>query len=96
MRTTFYILLRLRTVKGFEFYGSFNLGDDRAFAKRVFSQLKGTSSCKETDILHVDLMEVQQGLPVNLEMISCTAEELADNVKCITREMFKKLNLESN
>jgi hypothetical protein len=94
MRTTFYVILRLRTTDGFEAYGSFNLGNDREFANRIFGQLKGRELPQETDILHMDLMETKDGLPVNLRLISCTAEEVAANVKCITREMFKLLNLE--
>ncbi|MBN8854248.1 MAG: hypothetical protein BGO55_07620 [Sphingobacteriales bacterium 50-39] len=95
MRTIFYVILRLRTIDGFESYGSFNLGDDREFAYGVFSQLKGRELPQETDMLHMDLMEAKEGLPVNLRVVSCTAEEIAANVKCITREMFKLLNLES-
>jgi hypothetical protein len=96
MRTTFYVILRLRTADGFESYGSFNLGNDREFAYRTFSQLKGRELSRETDMLHMDLMETKEGLPVNLRVVCCTAEEIAANVKCITREMFKLLNLESN
>jgi hypothetical protein len=94
MRTAFYVILRLRTIDGFESYGSFDLGDDREFAYRTFRQLKGRELPQETDILHMDLMETKEGLPVNLRVVSCTAEEIAANVKCITREMFKLLNLE--
>jgi hypothetical protein len=96
MRTNFYVVLRLRTINGFESYGSFNLGNDREFAYGLFHQMKGREFLNETDVLHMDLMETKDGLPVNLLVISCTAEELAANVKCITREMFKLLNLESH
>ena len=96
MKTTFYIIIRLRTSHGFEAYGTFNLGNDRQVARRIFEQLEGRDSVAETDVLHLDLMETSHGLPVNLQVISCTAEELAVNVKCITREMFKVLNLESH
>lgn len=93
MRTTFYIILRLRTADGFESYGSFNLGNDREFAYRTFGQLKGRQLPQETDILHMDFTETKEGSPVNLQVVSCPAEEIAANVKCITREMFKLLNL---
>ena len=96
METTFYIIFRLRTDKGFEAYGTFNLGNDRRAARRIFAQLEGREAAAETDILHLDLMEMSHGLPVNLQVLSCTAAELAANVKCITREMFKILNLEAN
>lgn len=93
MRTTFYVILRLRTADGFEAYGSFNLGNDREFAYSTFSQLKGRELPQDTDMLHMDFMETKEGLPINLRVVSCTAEEIAANVKCITREMFKQLNL---
>lgn len=94
MRTVFYIICRLRTADGFEAYGSFNLGNDRGFAHELFDKLQGRGLPQETDVLHLDLMETRDGLPVNLKVISCTAEELAANCKCITKEMFKFLNLE--
>jgi hypothetical protein len=96
MRTTFYIVCRLRTANGFEAYGSFNLGNDREFAYDLFGKLKGRELLQETDMLNIDLMETRDGLPVNIRVISCTAEELAANCKCITREMFKLLNLENH
>jgi hypothetical protein len=95
MKTVFYIVCRLRTAIGFEAYGSFNLGDDRGFAHGLFAGLKGRDLPKETDVLHLDFMETRDGLPVNLRVISCTAEEFAANCKYITKEMFKLLNLEN-
>jgi hypothetical protein len=80
---------------GFEAFGSFNLGNDRLFAYEVFQQLKGHRQPQETDMLHLDLMETRDGLPVNLLVISCTAEQLAANCKCIAKEMFKLINLEN-
>lgn len=93
MRTIFYIICRLRTATGFEAFGTFNLGNDRSFAYALFAQLQGRRHPHATDVLQVDLMETRDGLPVNLRVISCTAEELAANCKCITKEMFKLLNL---
>jgi hypothetical protein len=93
MRTDFYIICRLRTATGFEAYGWFNLGNDRDFASAVFAKLQGRDNPQDTDFLHLDLMEARDGLPVNLRVLNCTAEELAANCKCITKEMFKLLNL---
>ncbi len=93
MRTVFYIVCRLRTVTGFEAYGSFNLGDDHSFANEVFSRLKGRELPQDNDMLQLDLMETRDGLPVNLRVISCTAEELAANCKIVTKEIFRRFNL---
>lgn len=95
MRTVFYLICRLRTATGFEAFGTFNLGNDREFAYTLFEHLKGRRQASSTDVLQLDLMETRNGLPVNLRVISCTAEELAANCKFITKEMFKLLNLES-
>jgi hypothetical protein len=56
--------------------------------------LKGTTDIDEKNILHLDLMETRNGLPVNIQMITCTLEELAENCKIITRELFRLYNLE--
>jgi hypothetical protein len=93
MKTTFYIVCRLRTASGFEAYGWYDLGNNREFASEVFASLEGRDTISEADLLHLDLMETRNGLPVNLRVLNCTAEELAANCKYITKAMFKLLNL---
>ena len=39
-------------------------------------------------------IEKYRGLPVNMQVISCSMEDLSRNVKIITREFFKGINLE--
>jgi len=95
MDSTFYIVLNMRTPAGFEAYGRFELGSDRAFADELFSRLHGTGSISETDILHMDLMEWKDGLPVNIRVISCTANEIAANCKLVTKELFKRIDLDN-
>ena len=94
METTFYIVLNITTAKGFESFGKFFLGNNKEVAYNIFRQLKGNENVNEKSILQLDFMETIQGLPVNLQMISCTLEELAENSKIITKEIFKILNLE--
>jgi len=96
MRTVFYLICRLRTATGFEAFGNFNLGNNRSFAYTLFEHLKGRREATPADVLQLDLMETSNGLPINLRVISCTAEELAANCKYITKEMFKLLSLENN
>jgi hypothetical protein len=38
-------------------------------------------------------METKNGLPVNMQMIGCSLEDLAENCKIITKETFKLFNL---
>ena len=92
--TTFYIVLNIKTGNGFETYGRFFLGNDKDFAYSIFGKLKGNKKVNDKTILHLDFMETRRGLPVNIQVISCTLEELGENCKIITKETFKRFNLE--
>ena len=96
MNTTFYIILNMKTVNGFESYGRFSIGNDRNFAYRLFSMLKGVEASSEQDVLHMDLVETKDNLPVNIRVINCTLEELTANCRLISKELFRTLNLETN
>jgi len=39
------------------------------------------------------LMEVKEGLPMNMEVLYCTLEELGENIKTVTKEIFKYVTL---
>ncbi|HUB61066.1 MAG TPA: hypothetical protein VL978_10210 [Puia sp.] len=94
MTTTFYIELNMKTIGGFERFGGLDLGDSRDFAVRLFSGLEGRPAKGDEGVLHMDLVEKYRGLPVNIQVISCTIEELCRNVRTITRELFKRINLD--
>ena len=89
----FNALLSIRTADGFESFGKFNLGNNRKAATAIFKQLKGTSVVDETSMLTIDLVETINGLPVNLNILGCTLDEMAFNTKIIVKERFKLLNL---
>lgn len=92
-QTTFYIVLNLRTYNGFESFGKFFIGNNGEFATAIFNQLKGRKNVTEKSVLQLDLIETINGLPVNIQMMSCSLEELAENCKIITKETFKLFNL---
>jgi len=93
-QAVFYIILNLRTCTGYESFGKFFIGNNKRFATDIFAQLKGRrENVDEKSILQFDLMETINGLPVNIQMISCSLEELAENCKIITKETFKLFNL---
>lgn len=94
MKTQFYILLSLKTPRGFEDYGQYFFGNDREAADELFRQLKGSEDLKASCLLHIDLMETVDELPVKIKTICCTLEELASNCKLIAREIFRLKNLE--
>jgi hypothetical protein len=89
---TFYILISVRTREGFESFGKYNLGNNRKTATAIFRQLKGSPDLDQT-MLSMELEETVNGLPVNLQILACTLEELAYNTKIIVKETFKFLNL---
>jgi len=92
MKTQFYILLSLKTHAGFLNYGQYFFGDDREAACSLFDSLNGSQDSHS--LLHIDLMETVDELPVKIRTICCTLEELGANCKLITREIFRLKNLE--
>lgn len=92
--TSFYILINLKTVNGFESIGKFSIGNNRQFSYLLFKDLQGSSDVDEKAMLTMELMETVNELPVNLKIISCTLDELPEICRHITREMFKAINLE--
>jgi hypothetical protein len=86
----FYIALSIKTANGFENFGQFFLGNNKDAAYSIFKTLKGNSEVSEADILHAELTETKNDLPVNIEMISCTLKELAENCRIITKAAFKR------
>ena len=93
-QTAFNIVLNIKTCNGFDCFGKFFVGNNKKFAQAVFDQLKGRKNVDEKSILQLDLVETINGLPANMQMISCSLEELAENCKIITKETFKFLNME--
>jgi hypothetical protein len=94
METQFYILLSLKTPKGFVDYGQYFFGDDREAADELFRRLKGDEKVNDSCPLHIDMMETVDELPVKIKTICCTLEELGVNCKLIAREIFRLKNLE--
>jgi hypothetical protein len=93
MTTQFYIVLNVKTSRGPESFGRFFIGNNRERAYEIFKQMKGIEA-DDKNVLYLDFMETAEGLPVNLKMITCTLNQLAENCKVITKEVFKLLNLE--
>jgi len=95
METAFYILLYMKTPKGFESFARFYIGNQAEIALHLFGKLKGTTDKMDDRILQMDLMETRNNLPVNLKVLGCTLEEMAENCKIITKEAFKIFTLKS-
>ncbi|SOD13784.1 hypothetical protein SAMN06297358_1236 [Pedobacter xixiisoli] len=81
--------------KGIVEYGCFPIGSDGGFAVKIFSLLEGTSEISEGSMITMDLVKWEDGIPYPMILIHCTYEQLAVNVKLITKELFKYFNLEN-
>jgi hypothetical protein len=96
MDSTFYIDLHIKTPQGFETFGRFYLGDDREEATSVFDQLAGTSEISERSVLHMDFTELQDGVPLPIRLLHCTLDDIAENSRVITRDVFRNLALRAD
>ncbi len=94
MESRYEISLNMKTLKGIESYGCFNLGDNREFALEVYRELQGDDVIKAESVISIDLVEKQSGIPFPMALKHCSYAQLAENVKIITKALFKHLNLE--
>ncbi len=88
METQFFITITLKTHKGLESFAKFFIGNNRHRALHIFRQLKGSGDVSEKNILYFDFIETDKGLPVNIDCINCTLDQLAENCRIITKELF--------
>ena len=94
METAFYILLYIKTPRGFESFARFYIGDKEKLARNLFEKLTGNGEDLDNCILQMDLMQTRNNLPVNIKVLGCTLEEMAGNCKIIAKEAFKIFTLE--
>lgn len=94
MKSKFLIVFNVRTAEGFVRFGAFELGVDRASMEELYKTLEGREPEGEEGFLHLDLVEMRQGLPVSLHVLSCSAAELGRNVSAISRQVFRWKNLD--
>lgn len=72
-----------------ECIAKFNLGRSKTVAYNVFGKLKGNRDINENDPLRMEFIETQNELPMSIDFISCTLEEIGENSKIIIKELFK-------
>ena len=93
VHTAFYIDLSIKTKDGPKRIGRFNLGDKRKEAYALFKNLKGSPDVDPNDVLYIEFMEIVNGLPVNIDMLTCDLQELGSNCIMITQEIFRLSNI---
>lgn len=94
METKLEISLNMKRCKGIETYGCFDIGGDLNFALELFDSLEGSKQVSPESVMTVDLVKREHGIPYPLALKHCTLEQLGTNVKHITKELFKRVNLE--
>jgi len=72
----FFITLNIKTGDGLETFGKFLMGNDSKAAYSIFQKLKGNKKVTDKSILTLELMEISHGLPFNIQLMSCTLEEI--------------------
>jgi hypothetical protein len=89
MDTQYYIELALKTPNGTEPFAKFLLGNNGKSAYAIFRKMHGIKAISETDLIYMDFVETRNGLPMSMDLIACTLDEVAENCKTITKELFK-------
>jgi hypothetical protein len=95
MENQFCLLLSLKTPGGFTVFGEFFIGEDRDAAHALFESLQGDEGSNDAALLHMDLIEPAAPLPGKIRAKCCKLDQLACNIKLITREVFRQKNLKS-
>jgi hypothetical protein len=93
MAIEYRIALHARTASGLDTFGEFFIGTDRQAAKELFNTLKGSSDGIENGLLLMELREVNRNLPLDIRMIHCTLDQVAENCRLIAKSQFKAHNL---
>ena len=93
-KNSFKIEFSFKTKRGPETFACFTLGDNPAVAQAIFKQVKNAVTDGVEAVMTVDFLETKNELPVNLDMINCTLDQLGEICKIITKEMFKTLQPE--
>jgi len=75
-------------------YGKFSLGWEKASSVEIFAMLKGKRDSDHVCSIQMELSQEIAGLPVPINIINCSLEELKENVAVISREIFRIAQLE--
>ncbi len=95
MQPSFYIHISIQTPDGPQAIGRFELGSDREESVSLFKKLKGSPEVNLKDMLYIEFMETVNGLPLNIDILTCDLQELGTNTMLITQELFRVINIKS-
>ena len=89
MDKQYFIELGFKTPDGPEIFGRFFAGDNCKMARAIFCKLQGNRNINDNNVIFLTFVETSNELPVDLDMMGCTLDQLGENCKIITRELFK-------
>lgn len=89
--TTYEITVSLKAATDWVLFGCFQLGSDKEPAMATFESLTGR---QEQTPLRLELMQHGPIQNLLLGRKMCRLDDLAENVRIITRDAFKYVNLE--
>ena len=90
------ISVQMRVAAGFTETGSFLIGTDKSAATALFDQLEGRKHENPSSLLRLCLITRENEQDYILQLLDCTLDEMAENIRTITKETFRLLNLEPN
>lgn len=91
----FQFVISIKTPKGYVETGRFFIGNGIKQAIAILEHLEGKSNGSHAPILKLDLIKYGGDKDTILETLDCTLEQVSENVKIITRELFKLTNIDS-
>jgi hypothetical protein len=94
METQYYTVIKMKVLDAVIESGRFLMGDDMEFAADLYGKLSGNLDPESQFMLHMELRAESENMRETLQSKGCSLEELTENCRLITREMFKLLNLE--
>ena len=93
MGKQYFIELGCKTPDGPEIFGRFFAGDNCKMARAIFCKLQGNRNINDNNVIFLTFVETSNELPVDLDMMGCTLDQLGENCKIITTELFKIYSL---
>jgi len=93
METRYVITISIKTPQGYMETGEFFIGNQLPEAIALFNQLQGHMDPALTPVLKMELCVKKGGDNLVLQRLSCTLQQLTDNIKLIVKEIFKIFNL---
>jgi hypothetical protein len=95
MESVYSIIVNMRVHHGYVETAHFFIMGTKSDSLEIFDQLYGQYNSDITPLLRMDLVaRDSNGIDTVLNSLDCTLQELTENIKIITKETFKLLNLE--